>query len=357
MSRSEDPQLFEQRKKDHIRWSLDERSQVDLSPSEEVRLIHDPIPELNFKDIKIETTSKVLNKTKPLMVSSMTGGHADSFRVNKILMQACANKNWAFSSGSLRKELELIHSINKENEWISLQKEFSNSVGLIGNMGLAQVISHKVEDITLLCETYNLKGLFVHLNPLQEVIQPEGTTNFKGGLESLKVLKKEIKEKLNIPVLLKETGTGFSKSSFLKIKDLGLDAVDVAGLGGTHWGRIEGLRSDDDSMFDQASKVFQDWGVTTVESLKFGAEVLNESGTEIWASGGLRSGLDAAICFALGAKICGFAGPMMKAALVGQEAVEALMDQIEYELKIALFCTGSCSINKLTKEKVLEYGI
>lgn len=353
MSRSEDPKLFEQRKKDHIRWSLDDQSQRGLSPSEEVRLIHDPLPEVNFKDIKIESTSKILTKTKPLMVSSMTGGHADSFKVNKILMQACANKNWAFATGSLRKELELVKSKSADNEWSILQKYFSDSVDLIGNIGIAQVISHKVEDAILLCERYNLKALYVHLNPLQEIIQEEGTTDFRGGLESLKVLK----EKLNIPLLLKETGTGFSKNTFLKIKDLKLDAVDVSGFGGTHWGRIEGLRSEDNSKFDQASQVFQDWGVTTVESLKFGKEVLSESSpTELWASGGLRSGLDAAICFALGAKACGFASPMMKAALSGVEAVEALMDQIEYELRMALFCTGTCFINELNSGKVLEYG-
>ncbi len=357
MSRSEDPKLFEQRKKDHIRWSMDESSQVGLSPSEEIRLIHDPIPELNFSDVKIDTSSSFLTKSKPLMVSSMTGGHKDSFRINKILMKACVNKNWAFSSGSLRKELELINHEDLQNEdlqndeWTKLQKDLSGSLDLIGNIGLAQVVTHKAEDILSLCSKYNLKGLFVHLNPLQEVIQEEGTTNFKGGLEALSLLK----NKLEVPLFLKETGTGFSKATFEKIKDLGLAAVDVSGLGGTHWGRIEGLRSKEYSKFNQAAQVFADWGVTTVESLVFGKEVLGKgSSTEIWASGGLRSGLDAAICFALGAKVCGFAGPMMKAALLGQEAVENLMDQIEYELKIALFCTGTCSTSKLSADKVLQ---
>ncbi len=282
----------------------------------------------------------------------MTGGHKDSYEINKILMQACSNKNWAFATGSLRKELEQVSAESSDDEWTVLNNEFGKSLDLIGNIGIAQVISHETEDFKKLVSRYGLKGLYVHLNPLQEVIQPEGTTDFSGGVEAIKRLQ----ETLEIPVFLKETGTGFSKSTFEKVKGLNLPAVDVSGFGGTHWGRIEGLRSKEDSMFDKASRVFADWGVTTVESLQAGEKVLEGSLTELWASGGLRSGLDAAICFALGARVCGFAGPMMQAALEGVEAVEELMDQIEYELRIALFCTGTCSINKLNKEKVLEYG-
>ncbi len=352
MSKLEDLKLFEQRKKDHIKWSLSDKSQVGQPPSKQFRLIHDPLPEINFKDIKIKNSSKFLKNSKPLMVSSMTGGYIDAFKVNKTLIKACSTKNWAFSIGSLRKELEMIHFNKLSKEWIALKKEFLESVDLIGNIGIAQLISHKIEDIKKLCELYELKGLYVHLNPLQEVIQPEGTTNFKGGLEALKNLK----ENLNIPIFLKETGTGFSKQAFEKIKDLNLSAVDVSGFGGTHWGRIEGLRAQEESIFYKASKTFQDWGMTTVQSLQAGDVVLKDKPTELWASGGLRSGLDAAICFALGAKVCGFAGPMIKAGLIGLKAVELLMDQIEYELRIALFCTGTCSINQLNKEKVLEYG-
>ncbi len=286
------------------------------------------------------------------MVSSMTGGYKEAFKVNKILMQACLNKNWAFSIGSLRKELEMIHLNELSKEWVVLRKDFLKSMDLIGNIGIAQLISHKIKDIQKLCKLYELKGLYIHLNPLQEVIQPEGNTNFKGGLGALKNLT----ENLDVPVFLKETGTGFSKQTFKKIKNLNLSAVDVSGFGGTHWGRIEGLRSQEESIFYKASKTFKDWGVTTVESLEAGNVILKDSSTELWASGGLRSGLDAAICFALGAKFCGFAGPMVRAGLKGLRAVESLMDQIEYELKIALFCTGTCSINELNKEKVLEYG-
>ena len=349
MSRSEDPTLFESRKKDHIKWSLADESQTKGSPSSLLKLAHDALPELNFSELKLTSYSKYFSDFKPLMVSSMTGGHSDSFKVNQTLMSACSKNKWLFSSGSMRKELETIESDQSEQEWSKLTTEFSNEFPLIGNIGLAQIISHTDDQIKKLCQTYKLAGLFVHLNPLQEVIQPEGTTHFKGGLERLMSLKKN----LGIPVFVKETGTGLSRRTFSKLKSSGVDAVDVSGFGGTHWGRVEALRADDKSLHAKVGYSFKDWGVATVESLKYGLEALPpESNTELWASGGLRTGLDAAICFSLGARVCGFAKPFMEAALISERAVTDLMDQIEYEIKVALFCTGSADLNKLQEVEV-----
>jgi isopentenyl-diphosphate delta-isomerase len=344
MSRSEDPTLFESRKKDHIKWSLADESQTGGSPSSLLKLAHDALPELDFADLKIQSFSKHYSDFKPLMVSSMTGGHSDSYKVNQILMSACAKKKWLFSSGSMRKELETLNA-KKSDEW----SESPSGFPLIGNIGLAQIINHTDDQIKKLCEVYKLAGLFVHLNPLQEVIQPEGTANFKDGLERLVSLKNN----LQVPVFVKETGTGLSRKTFLKLKDSGLDAIDVSGFGGTHWGRVEALRADQNSLHAKVGYSFKDWGVATVESLKYGLETLTqESKTELWASGGLRSGLDAAICFSLGARICGFAKPFMEAALKSETAVVDLMNQIEYEIKVALFCTGSADLNKLQEVEI-----
>jgi len=349
MTRSEDPTLFESRKKDHIKWSMDSASQITASPSSLLKLAHDALPELNFSDLEITSFSKHFRGFKPLMVSSMTGGHSESEKVNKILMSACSKKKWLFSSGSMRRELELVNSDSSPDEWMELQKIFSDASPLIGNIGLAQVILHSDQDILKLCDKYSLAGLYVHLNPLQEVIQPEGTANFKGGLERLKSLK----SKLGIPLFVKETGTGVSRKTFLKLKDSGVDAVDVSGFGGTHWGRVEALRAEPESLHAKAGFTYKDWGLATVESLKYGLENLGvEGGVELWASGGLRSGLDAAICFALGARVCGFAQPCMEAALKSEQAVLDLMDQIEYETKVALFCTGSADLNRLQEVEI-----
>jgi len=352
MSRTEDPSLFEKRKRDHIKWSLDDQSQIDSSPSSLLKLAHDALPELDFKELKLTSFSKHFPQSKPLMVSSMTGGHADSYEVNRLLMSACAQKNWIFSSGSMRKELELLSLKNSEaqgDEWLDLQKDFSDRLPLIGNIGLAQVIQHSVQELAELCTKYRLSGLYVHLNPLQEVIQKEGTKNFKGGLEKIKTLRAS----LEVPVFIKETGTGLSRKTFGKLKDTGVAAVDVSGFGGTHWGRVEALRADPSDMNAKVGHTFKDWGVATVESLKYGLEALPaESQTELWASGGLRSGLDAAICFSLGARVCGFAKPFMQAALESEQRVLDLMDQIEYEVKTALFCTGSADLSRLQEVEI-----
>lgn len=349
MSRSEDPTLFESRKKDHIKWSLDDESQVESSPSSLLKLAHDALPDLNFSELKIDSFSKHFSGFKPLMVSSMTGGHADSYKVNRVLMSACSKKKWLFSSGSMRKELEVIGSKSGDDEWSKLQKDFSKTSPLIGNIGLAQILIHTDEEINELCNLYSLAGLYVHLNSLQEVIQPEGTTNFKGGLARLSSLKARLK----IPLFVKETGTGLSRKTFSKLKDSGVDAIDVSGFGGTHWGRVEALRADQSSLHAKVGFTYKDWGVATVESLKFGLETLpQDSQTELWASGGLRTGLDAAICFSLGARICGFAKPFMKAALESEQSVLNLMDQIEYEIRMALFCTGSPDLNRLQEVEV-----
>jgi len=351
----ENKEQFENRKKDHIKWSLSSESQVDLSLSSVLSLNHYPFPDLNFEEIELKSTSRVFPDAKPLMVSSMTGGHDQAFQINKELMKACGNKKWIFAMGSLRRELEeIVHNDEEQkrlSEWELLVKE-SNCVS-VGNLGLAQVILHSVDAIKELCKRLKLSGLYIHLNPLQEVMQAEGTPQFRGGLTSLKKLS----DSLDIPVFLKETGSGFSKKSFEDLKDLNIKAIDVAGLGGTHWGRIEGLRSvDQKSIRAVASKTFRNWGVTTYDSLLNFGDTLKNSEVEAWSSGGLRNGLDAAISFALGAKVCGFAKPFLEAALVSQNEIEEKMTLIEFELKTALFCTNSSCIMELqTQEGVLSW--
>ena len=344
----EDHHQFENRKKDHIRWSLNSESQVDLSLSQILSLNHHPFPNLDFENVHLKSPSKFFKDSKPLLVSSMTGGHDQAFKINADLMKACENKQWIFAMGSLRRELEEI-TYKKEVqkrllEWEALIKDYSGIA--LGNLGLAQVISCSLDSIKELCHRLKLSGLYVHLNPLQEVMQPEGTPQFKGGLKSLEVLCNG----LDIPVFLKETGSGFSKQSLKELKGLKLGAVDVSGLGGTHWGRVEGLRSEDQkSLKAQASKTFKNWGVTTYDSLLYFKELfgVEKESFEVWASGGLRNGLDATIGFALGANICGFAKPFMEAALVSQSEIEQKMSLIEFELRVALFCTNSSCITEL----------
>jgi isopentenyl-diphosphate delta-isomerase len=173
----------------------------------------------------------------------------------------------------------------------------------------------------------------------------EGTPQFKGGMQAIKNLK----EKLQVPVILKETGSGISRPVLERMMSLGIDAVDVSGLGGTHWGRIEGLRAPEESLQQKAAKIFKDWGISTLDSVLMAVGF--SPNYEVWGSGGIRSGLDAAKLLAVGATAVGYAQPILAAALQSPEELDKTMEQFEFELKVGLFCTGCKTVAELRTKK------
>ncbi|NDG85941.1 MAG: hypothetical protein EBX52_13010 [Proteobacteria bacterium] len=176
----------------------------------------------------------------------------------------------------------------------------------------------------------------------------EGTRDFRGGIAAISNLI----EQVSLPVILKETGSGMSEAFLKRISHLPIHAVDVSGLGGTHWGRIEGMRAGDGTIASTLGKTFGEWGVPTAESISNSVATLGSRGVKIWASGGIRSGLDAAKCLALGASATGFARPALASALAGEAALEQWMGRMEQELRIALFCTNSAGVRELGPEKI-----
>ena len=276
----ENDPLFEDRKKDHIRESLDKVNQVGISPSDEVFLEPRALPEIDFKDVSLKVcifSDKYVEA--PVFVSSMTAGHDTSEGINYRLAQACYRKNWALAVGSQRREL---FSENQKNEWLKIRSDFPGLV-LLGNIGLAQVIHTPMEEILKLIENLGASALFVHLNSLQEALQAEGTPFFKGGLDKLKKISKESP----VPILVKETGCGMSKVDLKNLFEISsLYAVDVSGFGGTHWGRIEGRRNLG-TKFDRAAQVYKNWGLTTAQSLEYCEQLRFTMGAPLryWASG------------------------------------------------------------------------
>lgn len=323
---------FEQRKRDHIELALMSVNQTtNLNKLDNIILQHDAIPDINFDDVDISSTRFGKTIKSPFLVSSMTAGHKDAQNINKNLMHAASENSWAMGVGSQRRELT---DKNACQEWYALRKKYPDMC-LFANLGIAQVITVKHNDILRLTDSLLANGLIIHCNPLQECIQPEGTPNFKGSWQALENLVKNI----SLPIIVKETGCGFSKSTMQRLFDIGIAAVDVSGVGGTHWGRIETHRAENNSILQRAGITFKDWGIDTVTSL-YGAKGLINRG-EVWGSGGVRHGLDAAKLIALGASTVGFAKPLLKSALESPEKVIADMQAIEYELKVAMFCTGS----------------
>ncbi len=355
---AENPVQFESRKADHIRLSLDPKTQtIGLSGLDQISLEHEAFPELNFSELDIDT--QVFGKSaKPIFISSMTAGHAGSMGLNRTMARAAEKRNWAMGVGSQRRQLTDLQS---DFEWKEIRKACPR-VRFFGNIGIAQLILTPSKDVRRLAESLEAEAMFVHTNPLQECLQPEGTPEMKGGYAALERLVKE----LGLPVIVKEVGTGFSKRTLRRLRDCGVSAVDVSGVGGTHWGRIEGGRSKAGSKLSQVADTFGDWGVSTVDSLLNAIAV--EPKYEIWASGGVRSGLDVAKLLAMGARMVGMAKPIIEAALavghgadsntnlsreiLAEEVLDQAMERFEYELKTAMFCTGSRTLNDLRANKV-----
>lgn len=329
---------FEQRKRDHIEFALMSANQTsELNPFDQFSLIHEALPSIDFDEICINGKRFNKNIEKPLFISSMTAGHEKAVSINRRLIEACSESFWAMGVGSQRRELT---DKSAAFEWEPLRKAFPK-VSLYSNLGIAQVITTPIAAIQKLVDTIEAEALIIHCNPLQECIQPEGTTQFKGCWEALAKLVREI----TVPIIIKETGCGFSKKTLKRLNELGVAAVDVSGLGGTHWGRIEGHRAQNDQIRQQSATTFRNWGIDTITSVRNALAIMPKF--EIWGSGGVRHGLDAAKLFALGASSVGFAKPMLEAALDSTEHVLLKMNTIEYELKTAMFCTGSATLNDL----------
>jgi len=339
---------FEGRKRDHIALALkDETEAHGGSGLESIDLIHEALPALDFSDIQLTAKSLGVEITTPFVVSSMTAGHGDSLELNTRLARACSARGWWMGVGSQRRELS---DSAAPAEWRQVRASAPNAC-LMGNIGIAQLIATPLDRVMKLTEAIEARAMIVHLNALQECVQPEGTPNFSGGIEKLAELVRALGPAT--PVIVKETGCGFSKNTLQRLQETGVAVVDVSGFGGTHWGRIEGLRAAADPVRARAGQTFANWGISTVESV-LNAGMLGAK-YEIWGSGGVRSGLDAAKLLALGATRVAFAKPILQAALEGSEALDLCMQTIEFELRTALFCTGCRNIDELSSRKVWQW--
>lgn len=343
MAEMEPATLFEKRKQDHIRIAMDPRTQASgLAGFDLVKLTHEALPDLDFSEINIQASLLGQDLSSPFYISSMTAGHEQGELINSRLTNLAQKRNILMGVGSQRRELSDPGALR---EWQRIRLQ-APQAKLIGNLGISQIIQSTADQVEKLVDNLEAVGLFIHLNPLQECLQLEGTPDFRGGLKAIENLVRQ----LSVPVLIKEVGCGISASTLQRLNNIGVSVIDVSGKGGTHWGRIEGLRAEIQSPTYKAALVFQDWGISTVESLCLGKETCDFS--QIWASGGIRTGLDAAKLLAMGAAAVGVAQPFLEAALVSEEALFQRIDQLEFELKIALFCTGIGNLQDIKTKKV-----
>jgi isopentenyl-diphosphate delta-isomerase len=347
-------QDFERRKQEHLQHSLDGSHQaMGQALWDEIHLPHEALPDLDWEEITLAEASSLGDHWKtPFYIAGMTSGHPDAPRLNDCMAAVAQARNWAMGVGSQRRELES----GDFSEFRRLRSRFP-SLTLFANIGISQLITATAPRVAKEFSGLGAQALVVHTNPLQEVLQVEGTPQFRGAFQALQALL----ETSALPVILKETGCGFSERTLQRLSGLQLFALDVSGLGGTHWGRIEGSRAKahlsgheptevqpvlSAKLKFQASQTFSNWGEPTALTVARGRDIVTPS-IELWASGGIRSGLDAAKAIALGAKRVGYAQPALLAANQGEKNLDEWMQLQEFELKTALFCTGSSQLKVL----------
>lgn len=322
------------RKTEHIRAiGSDDGIERGNSGFDQIRLTHLALPEANFAEI--DTRTRFLGKTLsfPLVISSMTGGTGNEITsINRNLAGAAEQTGVAMAVGSQR----VMFSNPDAGNSFAL-RDIAPTVPIVGNIGAVQ-LNHGfgIVECAEAVDAIQADGLYLHLNPLQEVIQPEGDVDFSGLAEKIG----DIAAALPVPVLLKEIGCGLSVRDIQLALDAGVRHFDVAGRGGTSWSRIEYHRREHDA--DDLGLIFQDWGLTTVEALQDAHTYLTtaDRNATLIASGGIRNGIDMAKSLILGADLCGVAAPLLKAAQISQDAVVAVIQKYQREFQTTMFLLG-----------------
>lgn len=333
-----------QRKEDHIRINIEEDVSSGLRTGlEKIVLEHQALPEIDFfqMDTHVEFFNKILNV--PLVISAMTGGSDESKEINRRLAIVAQSKGLAMGVGSQRIGLESPESM------LSFEvRKYAPDILLFSNLGAVQLnYGLKVEDCQKAVDAIQADALALHLNPLQEAVQPEGDKNFSNILKSIE----KVCNKIDVPVIVKEVGWGISQRTAKLLISAGVQAIDIAGAGGTSWSEVEKFRAKDNFQRDVAG-AFKNWGITTLESIRNVQKI--DQHFPLIASGGLRNGVDIAKCLALGASLCGMAGNFIKAAVLSEEELMLSVKTIIEQLKVAMFACGACSIEGLGKIKVIE---
>ena len=322
------------RKQDHIDAVLnDPLVERNTQGFEKIKLMHRALPECNYAEIDTSTTFLNHKIEFPFLIASMTGGASSNLgSINRHLAEAAEHCNVPMAVGSQR--AMIVDEAAKQSFEL---RQFAPNIPLIANLGAVQLnYGFGFDEARRAIDVLQADALYLHLNPLQEVVQPEGDTNFANLAEKIHALA----EQINIPIILKEVGSGLSPQDIELGLDAGITHFDIAGRGGTSWSRIEAHRSAND-----LGLLFQDWGLTTLESLRL-SEPYQEKAQFI-ASGGIRNGIDMIKAVIMGGRLCGVAAPLLAPAQESTEKVVATIEQFQQEFQTAQFLLGIQKIDAL----------
>ncbi len=319
------------RKAEHIDLVLNADVEFRRSTGlERFEFVHEALPELALDDVDSTTVLFGRSLRAPLLVSGMTGGTPQAGQINERIAVAVAAAGLGMGVGSQRISFERPEVI----ETFQVRR-FAPRALLIANLGAVQLnCGVTPDDCRRLVESIEADVLALHLNPLQEAVQPGGDTDFRGLLGKIAVVCRT----LGLPVIVKEVGCGIAGGTARRLVEAGVAAIDVGGAGGTCWTEIEARRSRSAETRD-VSATFREWGIPTaaaVQSVRAACPQI-----PLIASGGLRTGLDVAKCVALGATAGAVAGPVLRAAAESADAVASLLGRLVREFKLTMFCTGS----------------
>lgn len=334
----------ERRKADHIRINLEEdvsfrRVSTGL---DNLYFMHQALPEINFDDIDTSTFLFGKKLETPLLISSMTGGTAEAHRINRTLAEGAQAVGIAMGLGSMRAAVE-----DDSLEYTYDVRDLAPDILLFANLGAVQLnYGYGLKECQRAVDMIEADALILHFNALQEAVQPEGDGDFSNLLPKIE----SICSGLEVPVIAKEVGWGFSEQAARHLADVGVAAIDVAGAGGTSWSQVEMYRAPT-ARHARVAGAFIDWGIPTAESIRYCRQAAPS--LPIIASGGIRDGIDVAKCIALGATIVGFAGAFLKAADAGGVAgVIDMAETVTEELKVAMFAASIKNQIALSKTKL-----
>ncbi|MEH7223738.1 type 2 isopentenyl-diphosphate Delta-isomerase [Bacillus sp. JJ1566] len=336
---------IEQRKSQHIQITLNEKVTGESISTglESFAFIHNALPEIDFDEISTKATFLGFECKTPFLISSMTGGTALAETINRNLAIAAEERGWALALGSTR---ALLDSDGHSSSF--LMRKYAPSIPIIANLGAVQFnYGYGVEECRKIIEMTEADMLVLHLNSIQEVIQENGDTNFKGLLKKIE----QLCSALEVPVGVKEVGWGIDGQTARKLTDVGVAFIDVAGAGGTSWSQVEKFRAED-PIRRVAAEAFSEWGIPTAESIRLVREGVGDS--PLIASGGIMTGLDGAKTIALGADLVGFGRSILKEATQSAGAVLEAMEIREMELRMAMFGIGARTIQELKETSRLK---
>ncbi len=309
-----------------------------------LRLEYDALPEMNLSDLDLSVSVLGKRLAAPVVLGALTGGTTRAGELNRRIASVASRFGLGMALGSQRAMIEDPSTIST----FDVRRTAPELPLLIGNIGAVQLnYGVSVGDIEEIALGVGADAMAFHLNPLQEAIQPEGDTDFAGLSERLRA----VVEKLHLPCLAKEVGCGLSALTAHKLAALGFAGVETAGLGGTSWPRVESYRCADSDAGAAIGQNLSDFGVPTAMSIRACREAFGQE--LVIASGGIRTGRDAAVALALGADAVALAAPVLKAAHEGEDALERMLHTFIEELRVVMFATGSDTPSALRGVRLL----